>query len=342
MASKDLPPLTASFPNIFFHNQFIAKPNWPHESTDLSGKVAIITGGNTGLGYECATQLLSLHLTHLILAVRSPTKGEAAASQLRTAYPKAIIDVWPVDMASYDSIQTFAKRVESQLPRLDIAILNAGIRNIKFIPVPSTRHEETIQVNYLSTMLLAILLLPGLKSKSPAGTPGRLTIVGAALALLPTLPSAGDTSLLTSFDSPDKYNAHEQYCMSKLLVHAFLYKLADYVSADDVVVNIADPAFVKGTGITRDVPIFGRILMALFGALCGRTVRVGASTFVDAAVLKGSESHGCFLMSWKVEPFNSSLYTPDGKQTIEQLWRETTDELAFAKVQGIVESMKRG
>ncbi|PWY92224.1 short-chain dehydrogenase/reductase family protein [Aspergillus heteromorphus CBS 117.55] len=344
MSSKELPPSTSPFfPNIFFYNQFRAKPSWPPASTNLTGQVAIITGGNAGLGYECAMQLLSLRLTHLILAVRSPSRGEAAASKLRHAYPKSTIDVWPLDMSSYDSIQTFTARISSQLPRLDTVILNAGVRHTNFLSVPGTGHEETIQVNYLSTVLLTILLLPILKTKSPSGIPGRITIINAALALLPKLPSVDDDApLLKSFDSPAQYDANGHYCMSKLFAHAFLYKLVDYVSADDVVVNLADPAFVKGTGLIRDVNTVGKVFMALFGALCGRTVKVGASTFVDAAVVKGKESHGCFLMSWKIEPFNSSLYTSDGERAVEQLWRETMDELAFADVRGVLQSMKKG
>ncbi|GCB18158.1 retinol dehydrogenase 13 [Aspergillus awamori] len=340
MASKDLPPSTAPFfPNVFFYNQFCAKPNWPPATTNLSGQVAIITGGNTGLGFECASQLLSLQLSHLILAVRSLEKGEAAAAKLRAVNPTSTIDVWPLDMSSYDSIQSFAKRVENHLSRLDIAILNAGVRQAQFTTNPSTGHEETIQVNYLSTMLLAILLLPILRDKSPKGVPGRLTIVSAALSLLPSLPNVKDAPLLKLFDRPDTYDANGIYCMSKLLAHAFLYKLVEYVGADDVIVNLADPAFVKGTDLSRDSPSLAKAGLAVFGVLTGRTVKVGASTFIDAAVLKGKESHGCFLMSWKIEPFNASLYTPEGKESIEQLWQETMDEHDFAGVRRILETL---
>ncbi|GKZ23460.1 hypothetical protein AbraIFM66951_008494 [Aspergillus brasiliensis] len=340
MASKDLPPSTAPFfPNVFVYNQFCAKPNWPSATTNLSGQVAIITGANRGLGFECASQLLSLHLSHLILAVRSIDKGEAAAAKLRAVHPTSTIEVWPLDMSSYESIQSFSKRVTNDLHRLDIAILNAGIRQAEFTINPSTGHEETIQVNYLSTMLLAILLLPSLKTKSPKGVPGRLTIVSAALSLVPSLPTVKDAPFLKLFDRPDTFHGNAIYCMSKLLAHAFLYKLVDYVAAEDVIVNLADPAFVRGTDLARGSSGYAKAGLAVFGALTGRTVKVGASTFVDAAVLKGRESHGCFLMSWRVEPFNASLYTPEGRQAIEQLWRETMDELEFAGARRILETL---
>jgi hypothetical protein len=82
----------------------------------------------------------------------------------------------------------------------------------------------------------------------------------------------------------------------------FVWKLAAQVSADDVVVNLADPGFVKGTALAREVPAVGRAALAAFAALCARSKSVGPSAYIDALVLKGKESHGSFLMSWKVQP----------------------------------------
>ncbi|RYP45267.1 hypothetical protein DL768_008383 [Monosporascus sp. mg162] len=253
VGSKDLEPSNAPFfPNVFFNNQFRAKPQHLPSTTNLSDMVAVVTGGNTGLGFEASRQLLSFKLSHLILAVRSPEKGEAAASELLTQHRKANIEVWQLDMSSYDSIQAFARRVQDKLSRLDIVILNAGVRKLSFDTVRGTGHEETIQVNYLSTALLAILLLPILKSKSPAGGPSRLTIAGAALSLAAKFPTKNKDPLLPSFDDAKTFTGIDRYNTSKLLVQMFLWKLVDYVSADDVVVNVADPGFVKGTGLTRD------------------------------------------------------------------------------------------
>src|ERR1700760_3101230 len=99
VGSKDLQPSTDAFyPTIFVRNQFHAKTQWPAPNTNLRDKVAIITGGNTGLGYEAAMQLLGLKLSRLILAVRSLERGEAAATKLRDAYPGANIEVWLLDM----------------------------------------------------------------------------------------------------------------------------------------------------------------------------------------------------------------------------------------------------
>jgi len=282
--SKGLQPSTTPFsPNVFYHNQFKAKPQWPAPGTTLAGKIAIITGSNTGLGYETALQLLDLNLSQLIIAVRSLEKGNASATRLRKLY-RATIEVWDLDMRSYISIQSFDRRADT-LPRIDIVILNAGVMKLAFNTIPSTGHEETLQVNYLSTILLALLLLPILEAKCVANSmsePAHLTLVSAALTLIATFPNRSSIPLLPSFNDPKIFDGESHYRTSKLLAHFFLWKLVDIVSADNVIVNLADPAWVKGTQFTRDVK--------------------GASCFADAVVNKGRESHGCFLMSWEVHP----------------------------------------
>lgn len=304
VGSKDLKPSnTPFFPNVFYNNQFRAKPQWPAAGTTLAEKTAIITGGNTGLGYEAAVQLLDLNLSCLILAVRSMEKGQAAATKLRQLFPRAKVDVWQLDMCSYNSVQAFANRAEKELSRIDVVILNAGLIGMNFNIVESTGHVEVMQVNYLSTILLAILLLPILKAKKQhEGQSPHLTIVNAALTLAAKIPQRDAIPLLPSFDDPKTYDPQEHYHSSKLLAHMFLWKLVDYISANDVIVNLADPAWCKGTELTRSAPAAVRAGTKIFAALTGRTAKVGASCFVDAVVNKGKESHGCFLMSWQIHP----------------------------------------
>jgi NAD(P)-dependent dehydrogenase (short-subunit alcohol dehydrogenase family) len=303
VGSKDLQPSTVSFGKVFFNNQFREKPRWPAPNTSLWGKTAIITGGNTGLGYEAALQLLGLKLSKLILAVRSLERGGVAAATFRKLYPKATIEVWQLSMSSYPSIQAFASRVETQLSRIDIVLLNAGGMRLQFTPNESTGHEETVQVNYLSTVLLAMLFLPifGAKGKT-GGEPARLTIVSAALTLAAKFPNKEANPLLPSFDDPKNFDQQETYNSSKLLAHMWLWKLVEFVSADDVIVNLADPAWCRGTELTRDVKGPMKAGVKLFGTL-GRTPKAGASCFVDAIVNHGKESHGCFLMSWQIHPY---------------------------------------
>ncbi|KAJ5102778.1 hypothetical protein N7532_003307 [Penicillium argentinense] len=190
---------------------------------DLTEKVAIVTGSNTGLGLECVRQLLSRKLTRVIISVRSVNKGEDAAAKLREIFPTATINIWPLDMASYDSVKVFVMKDEN-LPRIDIAILNAGMTNSMFKILPGTGHEETMQVNYLSTMLLSILLLPVLKGKLPDG-PGRLTIATTMLSLTAKFAQRNEVPLVAAFDDEKFFDQVDLYPTSKFLGQVFLVEV---------------------------------------------------------------------------------------------------------------------
>ncbi|EON98872.1 putative short-chain dehydrogenase reductase family protein [Phaeoacremonium minimum UCRPA7] len=273
------------------------------------------------------------------MAVRSTTKGEDAASKLRKQYPNAEINVWQLDMSSYDSIRGFVARVEKDLHRLDVAILNAGLGFGHFKIIPATGHEETVQVNYLSTMLLTILLLPILKSKSPAGSPGRLTISTAMLSIAAKFANKNEIPLLPSFDDEKFFDSRDVYSTSKLLGQMFVWKLTDVVSANDVVVNLVEPGFIKGTALHSDRPVATKVFMGLFMAAAARPVQVGASTYIDASILKGEESHGCILMNWEISPYAPIQYTPEGKTIMDRLWQETLSEFSFVDVNGLLKSL---
>ena len=92
--SINMKPEKHGFGMIFLKSQFCAKPQLPPSTLDISGKVAIVTGANSGLGFHCCHHLLKFKLPNLILGVRSIKKGEDAAKQLRLAYPESNIDVW--------------------------------------------------------------------------------------------------------------------------------------------------------------------------------------------------------------------------------------------------------
>jgi NAD(P)-dependent dehydrogenase (short-subunit alcohol dehydrogenase family) len=300
--SKNLQPeKVGSLPSLFIKSQFGHKPVWPPKDLDLAGKVAVVTGSNTGLGLEAVDQLLSYSLSKVILGVRSVKKGEAAAEELKKKYPKATIEVWQLDMVSYESIQAFVDRV-GQLTKLNIVILNAGLASMTLEKCSKTGHEESFQVNYLSTALLAILMLPILKGKSLE--PGRLTIVNSGLAVNAAFPNSKEIPLLPSFDDPKNpaWDANTRYACSKLLGHLFLWKLIDFVSADDVVVNLVDPGFCKGTELHKDMPVAVRAIFGTVKVLAGRSIKAGASTYLNAAVVRGKESHGYFIMDWQLRP----------------------------------------
>ncbi|KAE9369324.1 putative short-chain dehydrogenase/reductase family protein [Stipitochalara longipes BDJ] len=339
-----MPTLPEDFRKIFWNNQFRVKIELPTERNfpSLKGKVAIVTGANCGLGFESSKQLLDLGLSHLIVAVRSLEKGRAAASKLLLANTTATIDIWPLDMESYDSIQAFVRKCNTELSRIDFTILNAGIGPIAFRKSPSTGHESAIQVNYLSTVFFAILLLPVLKAKSTPDGPPRLTVISSVLGHLAKFPNRDQRPLLPSFDDIKitPWDPREAYGVSKLLSQLFLVELSEHVNSNDVVINMVEPGATKGTGLARDVGGAMLIALKIFQGIAGRRVERGAATYADALLGHGKESHGCFLMNCEITPLATIYYNPEGKKLMKQIWEETMKELSFAHVEEIIASMK--
>lgn len=304
MASISLSPPTESPLQSFVKAQFLTKLKPPPSSTSLSGQTAIITGSNSGIGLAAVDVLLQYHVSYIILAVRSVEKGENAADPLRNKYPNARIEVWPLDMLSYESIQEFARRCDS-LPRLDKVILNAGLMIPEFVINPSTAHETTFQVNYLSTALLAFLLLPILKSKRISDAPGRMTIVASALGVYSKFANRDVKPLIPSFDSPDGWSAAaalERYSVSKTLVLMLLQKLCEVVDPTDVIINTVEPGFVKNSGLNQHTSRPIQLAMWVVKAITGRSPKQGAWTYADAVAVKGKESHGGLVLNWAVHP----------------------------------------
>ncbi|KAH7163427.1 hypothetical protein B0J13DRAFT_36801 [Dactylonectria estremocensis] len=323
-------------PLAFLSRQFIQTVPQTPKSVRLSGQTALVTGSNVGLGFECARQLLALDLSHLILAVRSQSKGNAAATKLRAEFPSAEIEVSLVDMTSYKSIVAFAQRCEA-LPRLDIAILNAGLSRPKFERAEETKHETTFQVNYLSTALLALLLLPILKSKRVAEAPGRLALVGSDTAYWADWKDPSCESAFEVIDDAASFASMNAYKTSKLLLLLFLDKLAQQVSADDVIINVPNPGACRGTEFGADSR--SRVEKFFFGVMAfimGRPVAVGARQYVDAVTRLGAESHGGFVSEGKVKPFPTMMYENSGRVLQETLWQETLEEFEFVDPQSIL------
>ncbi|KAH6889305.1 hypothetical protein B0T10DRAFT_459962 [Thelonectria olida] len=326
-------------PLAFMSRQFIQTVPPIPPTVDLTGQTAIVTGSNAGLGFECARQLLDLNVSHLILAVRSQSRGDAAAEKLRTQFPSATVEVSLVDMSSHKSIVAFAERCES-LSRLDIAILNAGVSRPRFERSQETSHEMTFQINYLSTALLAILLLPILKAKRVSPSPGRLVLVGSDTAYWAEWEDVNCKSAFEVADDASKFESMNAYKMSKLLLLMFLDKLSQVVPADEVIVNVPNPGACRGTEFGSDNPNkFQRFMFRFVGLIMGRPVAVGARTYMDAVAVKGVESHGAFLSEGKIKPFPVMMYEESGRTLQETLWQETLKEFEFAKPSHILESL---
>ncbi|KAL1876980.1 hypothetical protein Daus18300_002589 [Diaporthe australafricana] len=216
------------------------------------------------------------------------------------------IETWQLDMSSYDSITTFCERASS-LQGLDIVILNAGVYRVNMEFSPSTGHEEDVQTNYLSTILLMLLFIRVFKSKRDSGSlsaAGRIVIVTSDLAAWAEFPERHADPLLPALDKkPAKWDMAERYSTSKLLVQLYLLELIKRVPSSTVVINAANPGFCYGTDLARDAEgtILGWIVF-IMSRIVGHSSAIGARAVVDAAVNKGQESHGQYVEGGKIRP----------------------------------------
>lgn len=291
-ALKDSATWEASIIGLIWKQKVGRVPDLPPH-IDLSGQTAVVTGSNSGIGLECSREFLKLGLSHLVLAVRSQSKGDVVASQLRADFSDAKVEVSLVDMESYESVQSFATRCQA-LEQLDIAVLNAGLVKAEFTQSGSG-HETTIQVNYLSTALLALLLVPTLKAKAGIGRPGRLTFVGSDTGLWAQPESIRGPSggIISTMDNAAQYDGFDRYGRSKALIFMFLSKLAEVVPADDVIINAVNPSGVWGTGIGREASGFGHHLaVRMIDLLFSRDLVEGTRKYLHTTVVLGKESHG--------------------------------------------------
>lgn len=310
----------------------------------LVGKTALVTGANVGLGLACSRHFLELGASRLVMAVRTVAKGEVEAAKLRAAFPAAQIDVWPLDLTKpQSSVQPFAARCNKELGRLHVAVLNAGLGKDAFVrTTEGKKRETTLQVNYLSTALLSVLLLPIMKPASPADSaPGRLTIITSDAGLGAKPPAAADSvGLLNSLDDPDTFQGFPQYCRTKLFITAFAAKLAaDVVSPNDVIINSCNPAATKGTAFLSgmDSWIAKAIFTTVFTIL-GRKPEDAARAYVYGSLVLGAESHGSFT-DWEVRGWPVAMYGDQGRKMGDKLWDETMEELGFANVADVLQAV---
>ena len=279
---------------------------------NLDGKTIIITGASAGMGLEAARQLLALNASTLILAVRNTTKGENCKASLlvdpavKKHNKKPTVKVMKLDMDDYSSIQSFAKAIKAEVPIVDHLLLNAGIGILKFEHSVSG-HERTMQVNYLSNVLLLLELLPHLEASAiKTGSPSRVTWVGSRTHLSSTLAEKGKAvkpgeTVIGHMDEPKYFFPFQKYNDTKLLCVMFLYELAPRLDKSKVVFNMMCPGMVD-TSMSDVLPIYLRIPINVVKGIRARPVEQGAWLILNAMVVMGPESHGEFILDKDIQP----------------------------------------
>ncbi|EMT73429.1 hypothetical protein NOF04DRAFT_3549 [Fusarium oxysporum II5] len=304
-------------------NLFINLP-YPETKDDLSDKIMIVTGSNTGLGFEASQHLLRLGVGKLIMAVRSVDKGEKARKELLqlTKRSPESIEVWHLDMASYESVKSFSAQAIAKLPTIDVVLANAGLATSDEFSMAED-NERTITVNVISTFLLFFLLLPKLQKSS---YPGKFVIPNSAThywaPIKELIPDEKAGKIFSRLNNPEKSIMESRYYVSKLIVLYITREIAARLSASEkssVIINAPNPSYCK-SGLLREKqestpPDF-----------MARSTEMGSRALV-AGVLAGQESNGQYINNCQVRDPACHVTNKTGAKIQIALYEELVDKL---------------
>ncbi len=250
---------------------------------DQSGRVAVVTGSNTGLGLETA-QALAGAGAEVVMAVRNLDKGEAAKATILDAHPGATIHLQPLDLASLDSIGKAADEILGRHDRLDLLINNAGVMYTEW-QTTNDGFEFQMGVNHLGHFALTLALLDRLMA-----TEGSRVVSVSSVGH--KFRSKLDPATMMS---GAKYDRIAAYGRSKLANLLFTYELQRRLAAADATTAaLAAHPGISSTELVRNSPKVVR-MMERFSGLLAQSAAKGALPQLRAATdlnATGGEYYG--------------------------------------------------
>ncbi|MBP2325847.1 NAD(P)-dependent dehydrogenase (short-subunit alcohol dehydrogenase family) [Kibdelosporangium banguiense] len=235
------------------------------------GRTAVITGANTGLGFETAKALAAKGAS-VILAVRNADKGKAAANQITAAGPGADVTVHQLDLTSLDAIRRSTDELRTKLDRIDLLINNAGV-----MYTPKQRTADGFELQFGTNHL------------------GHFAFTGLLLDLLLPVP---DSRVITvssvghrirakiNFDDlqwDSSYSRVAAYGQSKLANLMFTYELQRRLSGKGKTIAAAAHPGASNTELMRNMPAALRGLSAVIAPLITQSAEAGALPTLRAA-----------------------------------------------------------
>ncbi|HET6736938.1 SDR family NAD(P)-dependent oxidoreductase [Mycobacterium sp.] len=250
---------------------------------DQSGRVAIITGANCGIGYEAAAVLADKG-AHVVLAVRNLDKGKDAVARIAAMTPNADAKLQQLDLASLDSIRRASDDLRANYPRIDLLINNAGVMDT---PRCTTKDGFELQfgTNHLGHFALTIPVLDHM-----------LTVEGSRAVTVGSLGHRPGKIRFDDLQLERGYTRLVAYQQSKLANVMFTYelhrRLAD-MGAPTIAVA-AHPGFCN-TEIIRSLPRWIRRPAKFLQGLIAQSAAMGALPTLRAATdpaVRGGEYYG--------------------------------------------------
>lgn len=239
----------------------------------LDGKTIIITGANTGIGYEAALELAKRN-ARIILACRDPKRGQDAVDRIKAESKNDNVELELLNLASLKSIKEFSERILKKIDKLDILINNAGLAGIESRTLTEDGFETIFGVNHLGHFYLTNLLLDLLEKSVPS----RIINVSSMAHYYGKIN-------FDDLQSEKKYSEMGQYSMSKLANVLFTTELARRYKDKQVTSVCLHPGLIKSEIWRNREAQTGFIAKSIlfFVRLFGKDCKEGAKSIIYCA-----------------------------------------------------------
>ncbi|KZO98824.1 NAD(P)-binding protein [Calocera viscosa TUFC12733] len=325
--------MSATF-SEFLWTQLVPLPSVKSFARPLTGRTVLLTGGNVGLGLEAAKHLAALGPARLIITSRSSARGADALVQISAAGKGKVgkVECWEVNLAVFDSVKALVDRFAKQGGgKLDLLVLNAGVAGGVWNETPEG-WEEMLQVNHLSTALLAIRFLPFLLAADAQPPTPRVVIVSSGVHhWVPDMPEVEAPSMLRKLNDKEycekEGKVRFRYPVTKLLNVLFTIALSSRLpSTTSLSINTVNPGFCHSQ-LARNARSWRFWLQK---QLLARSTEAGSRTLVHAAVGRDIDGKsGLYVEHCRVGEPSEWVRSERGKEVGAKLWTDTIEELTL-------------
>jgi len=286
----------------------------------LDGRLAVVTGANSGLGLITARELARSG-AEVVVAARNTEKGASAVSEIESDVPSAKLSLEKLDLGSLDSVRSFADRFRAAHDGLDLLINNAGVMAP---PRSETKDGFELQIgtNHLGHFALTGLLLAEMEGREDAR--------------VVTVSSGAHRFGRINFDdlqSERKYSRWRAYGQAKLANLLFAFELERRLSAADSTIKslAAHPGYAATNLQSASAPTFDRLVMVVTNKVIAQSAEIGALSILYAATYPNLEGgtyvgpDGIGEQRGHPEPVGSGAAARD-EANARRLW-EVSEEL---------------
>ena len=296
----------------------------------MDRSTVLVTGGNSGIGFECARRLAAAGWRVLVASRNSAASADAVRRIIRECGNDAV-SALSLDLGSIASVRRFVREIEAADVPLRALVCNAGLQLSHGLERSADGFELTFAVNHLGHFVLANLLLGRLAANAPA----RIVIVASGvhdpkLRTGMPKPRIDDIATLAATDGGHQggFDGRLAYVNSKLCNLWFAYELARRIGRAglrNLTVNAFDPGLVPGSGLARDYPpalrfVWNRILPAAARVLTRVVAGINpapkaggalAALVLDPALANVSGKYFPSHTRWREAPSSDASYDVD-------------------------------